>query len=76
MAQTQAAKEVIWLHRLVDELAPCIDDDVNIATFITINADNQGAIALSKDPKYYSRTKHIDVQWHFVREKVERGIVQ
>ena len=40
---------------------------------ITINSDNQGAIALSKDNKFHARTKHIDVQYHFVREAVEDG---
>ena len=45
-------------------------------TPITIKADNQRAIALAKDPKFHSRTKHIDVQWHFVREQVEKGMMQ
>ena len=33
--------------------------------------DNQGCIALAKNPKHHSRTKHIDVQHHFIREKIE-----
>ena len=40
--------------------------------FVLIVADNQAAIALSKDPRFlYSRTKHIAIHWHFVREQVE-----
>jgi hypothetical protein len=35
--------------------------------------DNQGAIALAKNPEYHARTKHIDIQYHFVRECVENG---
>ncbi len=35
-----------------------------------MNEDNQGAIELSRNPKFYSRNKHIDVAYHFVREKV------
>ena len=38
-----------------------------------INCDNQGAIALAKDNKYHSRTKHIDLWYHFIREAVENG---
>ena len=34
-------------------------------------ADNQGAIALAKDNKFHSRTKHIDLRYHFIREAVE-----
>jgi hypothetical protein len=38
---------------------------------LTINCDNQGAIALSKDNKFHMRTKHINIQYHFIREAVE-----
>ena len=41
----------------------------------SIMCDNQGCIALAKDPKHPSRTKHIDVQHHFICEKVEDGEV-
>ena len=40
---------------------------------MTINCDNQGAIALAKDNKFHSRTKHIDLQYHFIREAVDDG---
>ena len=32
--------------------------------------DNQGAIALAKNPTHHSRTKHIDIKYHYVREAV------
>jgi hypothetical protein len=35
--------------------------------------DNQGAIALAKDNKFHSRTKHIDLWYHFIREAVDNG---
>ena len=35
--------------------------------------DNQGCIALSKNPITSSRSKHIDIKYHFVREKVTEG---
>ena len=38
---------------------------------MTINCDNQGAIALAKDNKFHSRTKHIDLRFHFIREAVQ-----
>ena len=37
---------------------------------ISIYEDNQGAIELSKNPKFHNRTKHIDVAYHFVRERI------
>ena len=41
-----------------------------------IYCDNQGAIALAKNPLFHARTKHIDIQHHFVREKVAEGDVE
>jgi len=43
---------------------------------ITMYEDNQACIALSKHHAYHRRTKHIALRWHFIREKVEEGIVK
>ena len=40
---------------------------------MTINCDNQGAITLAKDNKFHSRTKHINLGYHFIREAVQDG---
>eukprot|EP00899_Mesostigma_viride_P011107 jgi/Mesvir1/19999/Mv25399-RA.1 len=37
--------------------------------------DNTGAVALARDPVHPKRTKHIDVRFHFIREKVEGGLI-
>jgi hypothetical protein len=72
MAETQAAKEAIWLRRLLMELGYTTPD----VQTVRIYADNQGAIALAKNPEYHARTKHIDTQWHFVREQAELGTIR
>ena len=38
---------------------------------IRIDYDSQSAIFLAKNPAYHSKTKHIDVQYHFVRDMIE-----
>ncbi|EWM20271.1 retrotransposon protein [Nannochloropsis gaditana] len=38
--------------------------------------DNQACIAMSNNPITHKRTKHIDVRYHFVREKVESKEVE
>ena len=43
---------------------------------INIYSDSQGGIALTKNPEYHSRTKHIDIQHHFVRDQVMLGNVK
>jgi len=67
MAMSHAAGETVWLRRFIKHF----ECDVGKPT--TLFADNLGAMALSKNPMYHSRTKHIDVQFHFIRECVENG---
>ena len=38
---------------------------------IRIDCDSQSVIVLAKNPAYHSKTKHIDVQYHFVRDMIE-----
>nr|GFB31434.1 retrovirus-related Pol polyprotein from transposon TNT 1-94 [Tanacetum cinerariifolium] len=38
--------------------------------------DSKAAIAISCNPIQHSRTKHIDVRYYFIKEKVEKGIVE
>lgn len=38
-----------------------------------IHCDNLSAIALSANPVFHSRIKHLDTDYHFVREKVQQG---
>jgi hypothetical protein len=72
-AQTAAAKEAVWLRSLLHELLTP-ENESPYATIIY--ADNQGAIALAKDPKYHARTKHIDIQHHWIREKIAGGDIK
>ena len=67
MALLHALKEQIWVIRLLNELGYDVKDQNIIYT------DNQGAIALAHDPEHHARTKHIDIQYHFVRDCVEDG---
>ena len=39
-----------------------------------VNCDNQAAIALATNNKFQSRTKHIDLRYHFVRAHVRNGV--
>ncbi|KJZ70562.1 hypothetical protein HIM_10030 [Hirsutella minnesotensis 3608] len=74
IGQTQATKEAIWLRRLLTELQVAEEEGHAPAATI-IYGDNQGAIALARNPQFHARTKHIDVQHHFVREKQHSGEV-
>jgi hypothetical protein len=64
MALTQATKEALWLKRFLTELGR------NRIGAVKLMVDNQGCMALAKNPEFHSRTKHIDIQCHFIREVV------
>ncbi|KAF1318426.1 Integrase catalytic core protein, partial [Globisporangium splendens] len=70
MALSEATQEAVWLKAFLRELG---EDTGNGA--VTVYEDNQDSIALAKNPEFHKRTKHIDIRYHFVREKVEDGQV-
>jgi len=41
-----------------------------------LNLDNQGALALAKNLVHHSRTKHIEIRYHFIREKVLKNEIE
>ena len=43
---------------------------------IPIFCDNTNAIAITENPVQHSRTKHIDIKYHFIREHVMNGTVE
>lgn len=69
MASNHACKEAIWLKRL------CSDIGIKQGT-LTVYCDSQNAIYLAKNLRFYARTKYIDVQYHFVKDMVEDGMMK
>ena len=70
VAQTHAAKEAIWLRRLLTEIFKSVD------TPTTLFSDSKSAIALAHDGHYHARTKHIDIRYHFIRYIIEAGTIK
>ena len=64
VALSMATQEAVWLRRLF------VDIGISVDSATCIHADNQGAIDLAKNPKHHHRTKHIDISFHFTREKI------
>jgi hypothetical protein len=52
------------------------DLEVKYTASIPIHCDNTSAISVSKNPVFHSKTKHIPIKYHFLREKVSNEIVQ
>nr|GEZ67221.1 retrotransposon protein, putative, unclassified [Tanacetum cinerariifolium] len=62
-------KVVLWLRTQLKDYGFQFDK-------IPMYCDSKEAISISFNPVQHSRTKHIDVRYHFIKEKVEKGIVE
>ena len=69
-AMALMAKEAIWLQYLLQDLG------MSKYAPRTLLCDNQGAISLTKNPTHHAKTKHVDVQLHFIRDHVEKGTIK
>lgn len=69
MATSHGLREAIWLWQLV------LDVGFKQEGVALIMCNNQGSIALAKNLMHHARTKHIDAEHHFIKEKVERAII-
>jgi hypothetical protein len=65
-AIANVAAEIMWIQTLLDELG------IPHPPTASVWCDNLGATYLSVNPVFHARTKHIEVDYHFVREQVTR----
>ncbi|CAA0832460.1 Gamma-glutamyl hydrolase 1 [Striga hermonthica] len=64
IALTEAGKDLLWFKRFLQQLGMKQE-------MYDIHCDSQSALDLSKNAMYHSRTKHIDVKYHWLRQAVE-----
>jgi hypothetical protein len=68
MESMHESKEEVWLQRLCSGIGL-------VQQVVRIYCDSQSEMFLVKNLAYHSKTKHIDVQYHFVRDMVEENKV-
>ena len=66
-AMALATCELIWLKHLLQEIRFGKDEQMKLI------CDNQAALHISSNPVFHERTKHIEVDCHFIREKIASG---
>lgn len=66
-ALASATTEVVWIQQLLRELR------IPLCKSPRLYTDNVSAQFMTKNPVFHKRSKHIQIDYHFVREKVERG---
>lgn len=59
-----ATCQSVWLTQLLKDLGEKVDYGIPIAS------DNISSIMLASNPTFHARTKHIEIHYHFIREKV------
>ncbi|XP_064392583.1 uncharacterized protein LOC135340191 [Halichondria panicea] len=70
VALSLASQEAIWLRRLMSDICESAEEPTNLFE------DNQGTIAMAKNPVSHSRTKHIDIKYHYVGEAIQKKEIQ
>ena len=65
----QSIYEIMWIHQLLM--------DVGIETSLPVKLwhDNQAVMHIASNSVFHERTKHIEINCHFVREKIQLGLV-
>ncbi|KAE8683538.1 hypothetical protein F3Y22_tig00111200pilonHSYRG00002 [Hibiscus syriacus] len=67
--RSTTGKEMVWLQSFLEELGMKQENNV-------LYCDSQSAIHLAKNPSFHSRTKHIQLRYHFIRSLLEDGILK
>jgi hypothetical protein len=70
VAASNATQEAIWIQRLLSQIGQLPH------SLVRILCDNQSAIGLVHNPAHHQRTKHIDVKFHFIREKQSSNFIE
>ena len=69
-AMAQGIYEGMWLRRLLLELKIPFEKSMRML------CDNQAAINIAKNPVHHDRTKHVEIDRHFIKEKIEEGTIE
>ncbi|XP_019158346.1 PREDICTED: uncharacterized protein LOC109155074 [Ipomoea nil] len=69
-ALADVAAEVVWVQSLLQDLG------LQCPTTPVLWCDNLGATYLCSNPVFHARTKHVEVDYHFVRDKVSTGAMK
>ena len=70
IAASKAAKEVFWYKKFT------VERGVMSSDVIPLYCDNNGAIVLAKEPRSHQKSKHIERQFHLIRDYLEKGYVE
>ena len=62
--------ELLWVKIVLEDLKISVNEPIKLF------CDNQSAISITHNPVQHDRTKHIKIDRHFIKKKLEKGIIQ
>ncbi|CAM8883002.1 unnamed protein product [Rhodiola kirilowii] len=68
-AMSTSTCEIVWIHQFLTEIG------LKVSVPAKLWCDNQAALHISSNPVFHERTKHIEIDCHFVREKLQLGLI-
>lgn len=68
-SMAQSTCELMWIHQLLSEIG------INNSLAMKLWCDNQATLHIVSNPIFHERTMHIEVNCHFVREKIQQNLV-
>ncbi|XP_068317241.1 secreted RxLR effector protein 161-like [Pyrus communis] len=69
VSAAEATSQAIWLRFVLEDF----EEEQAAAT--SLFCDNTSAIAMSKNPVFHQKTKHIGMKFHFIRDAIQEGVV-
>ena len=70
MDASLAAREVVWLRKLLAGLFGQIPEPT------VIHCDNQSCVQMSVNHVFHNKSKHIEIQYHFIHDMVQKGAIK
>ena len=68
-AMAKSVCEIIWVYQLLSEVG------IKVSVPTKLWCDNQAALHIASNPVFHERTKHIEIDCHFIRENIQQGLI-
>jgi len=69
IAMAQGVCELLWMKTILDDLK------IKYEAHVGLVCDNKSAISIAHNPDRHDRIKHIDIDRHFIKEKLDSGLI-